>query len=69
MIDVPNYENDVRKSPRTLLKMHNFPDFAANVQSMINDLQFKTNPRVLAQFVWKWQANKENFLQNALQKN
>ena len=69
MIDVPNYENDWCKSSRALLKIHNFLDFAANVQSMINYLSFETITRVPAQLVWKWQANKINLLQDALQKN
>ena len=57
VIDVPNYKNDGGKSSRIFLKMHNFSDFAANMQSMIDCLLFKTNPRMLAQFIWKLQAN------------
>ena len=35
--------------------------FAANLQSMSNYLSFETNPTVLGHFVWKWQADKNNF--------
>ena len=35
--------------------------FAENLLSMSHYLSFETNPRVLGHFVWKWQADKNNF--------
>ena len=68
MIEVPNYGIDWHKPCRFLLKIHNFSDFVANEQFMINCLSFETIPRMPAQFDWEWQTNKDHFIQDALQK-
>ena len=62
-------EDLIEKKGRILLRIHNFSDLAANVQSMIDNLSCETIPRVPAQIVWKWQAIKNKFVQDPLQKN